>query len=296
MAEAEERPGAAAPPAKAVPRQPPWEREALPAEGGSFGSWLRRQREMREISLREIADRTKISLRYLEAMEADRFDLLPAPIFAKGFLREFARYVGLSPDDVVNHYLSVHKPEDSVAGPEEVRPRPKPRSNEPIHTPMRRSWSYGSLLALAGLILLILVAVAAYFADHRRESPDPEQTPPIAAPPPTAPPPAAVVAEPQLPAPTSPLTVSLDFSQDCWVEALLDGKQRLSELRVQGEALQLDAQKSVSLTLGNAGAVSVHVNGLQLDLDRKQGDVVRDLVIDLETLKTLREKRGSAAP
>ena len=44
------------------------------------------QREMREISLRDIADRTKISRRYLEAMEADRFDLLPAPLFAKGFL------------------------------------------------------------------------------------------------------------------------------------------------------------------------------------------------------------------
>ena len=51
---------------------------------------------MREISLREIAERTKISLRYLEALEEDRFDLLPAPVFAQGFLREYARYVGLN--------------------------------------------------------------------------------------------------------------------------------------------------------------------------------------------------------
>ena len=70
-------------------RQPPWEKEAVSTESGSFGDWLRRQRELREISLRDIAERTKISLRYLEAMEADRFDLLPAPIFAKGFLREY---------------------------------------------------------------------------------------------------------------------------------------------------------------------------------------------------------------
>src|SRR5688572_25847284 len=84
-------------------RPPPWEKEAVPTETGSFGDWLRRQREMREINLRDIAERTKISLRYLQAMEADRFDLLPAPIFAKGFLREYARYVGLSPDEVVNH-------------------------------------------------------------------------------------------------------------------------------------------------------------------------------------------------
>ncbi|HET9228574.1 MAG TPA: helix-turn-helix transcriptional regulator, partial [Thermoanaerobaculia bacterium] len=86
-------------------RQPPWDKPPEPEGSVSFGDWLRRQREMREISLRDIADRTKISLRYLEAMEDNRFDLLPAPIFAKGFLREYARYVGLSPDEVVNHYL-----------------------------------------------------------------------------------------------------------------------------------------------------------------------------------------------
>src|SRR3954465_2437616 len=99
---------------KRMNRQPPWEKEAVSTDSGSFGDWLRRQRELREISLRDIAERTKISLRYLEAMEADRFDLLPAPIFAKGFLREYARYVGLSPDDVVNHYLSVQSPQESV--------------------------------------------------------------------------------------------------------------------------------------------------------------------------------------
>src|SRR3954465_7253148 len=103
-------------------RQPPWEKEAVSTESGSFGDWLRRQRELREISLRDIAERTKISLRYLEAMEQDRFDLLPAPLFAKGFLREYARYVGLSPDDVVNHYLSVQKPDDmEEGGKEETR-------------------------------------------------------------------------------------------------------------------------------------------------------------------------------
>ena len=123
-------PGEAWPEASDRNRQPPWEKEALPTESGSFGDWLRRQREVREISLRDIADRTKISFRYLEAMEADRFDLLPAPVFAKGFLREYARYVGLSPDDVVNHYLSEHHPEELATEPKDdgkvmARSRPK---------------------------------------------------------------------------------------------------------------------------------------------------------------------------
>src|SRR5436305_13062706 len=106
-----EAPGPGIPPGKRPGRQPPWDKGSEP-EPGSFGTWLRRQRELREISLRDVADRTKISLRYLEAMEEDRFDLLPAPVFAKGFLREYARYVGLSPDEVVNHWLAVQPSEE----------------------------------------------------------------------------------------------------------------------------------------------------------------------------------------
>jgi len=287
----------AAPEATAVgsakrPSRPfPW--EAGSTEVGSFGDWLRRQREMREISLRDIADRTKISLRYLEAMEADRFDLLPAPIFAKGFLREYARYVGLSPDDVVNHYLSVHHPEELPGDPKEdtkVRSRPKPV--DPGQPPVRRSWSYGLVLGLAGLVLLVLVAIAAHFADRRHEEPaTAAQAPPIAVPPPAPAPavkPAAVAPAPQ---PKAPLQVSLDFTKDCWVEAVIDGKNRFSELRVQGEALQLEAERNIVLTLGNAGAVDVQVNGYPLALGKGDGDVVRDLLIDLNTVQALKAKK-----
>jgi cytoskeletal protein RodZ len=280
-------------------RQPPWEKEAVPTESGNFGDWLRRQREVREISLRDIADRTKISFRYLEAMEADRFDLLPAPVFAKGFLREYARYVGLSPDDVVNHYLSEHHPEELAGDPKEdaagkvaVRPRQKPLDSGP--PPMRRNWSGGLLLGLAGLVLLVLVALAAWFADRRHDDRrDPRQAPPMTA---LAPVPAgaqpAVPARPSPPPPTAPIQVSLDFAKDCWVEAVIDGgKHRFSELRVQGESLPLEAEKSISLTLGNAGAVDIQVNGYPLPLNKKEGDVVHDLVIDLGTVQALKAKK-----
>jgi len=264
-------------------RQPPWEKTE--PEPGSFGEWLRRQREMREISLRDIAERTKISLRYLEAMEENRFDILPAPIFAKGFLREYARYVGLSPDEVVNHYLSVQDPEDDAeeAKKEETRSgRERARKT--------RGWTWGLFLLLAGALLLALVAVFAYWAQRRRDDSSAQPPPPpIAAPPAAAPAPAGSLPPPE--APSSPLEVALDFTDNCWVEAVMDGKNRLSELRVQGESLQLEAKERVVLTLGNAGAVEVQVNGYPLDLGKKKGEVVHDLQIDLETVRTLREKR-----
>ena len=70
-------------------RSHPWE-DDLDGGDDSFGGWLRQQREIRGISLREIADASKISIRYLEALETGRFSMLPAPVFAKGFLRQYA--------------------------------------------------------------------------------------------------------------------------------------------------------------------------------------------------------------
>lgn len=277
--------------AKRPVRQPPWQKEAGGGESGSFGDWLRRQREMREINLRDIADRTKISLRYLEAMEADRFDLLPAPIFAKGFLREYARYVGLSPDDVVNHYLSVHHPEELATDPkEDTRVRQRPKSIDPGQPTVHRNWSYGLVLALLGVILLILVAVFVYFADRKREEPvSSSQAPPIAAPPPA---PVVQPIAPPAPEPRAPLEVSLEFTQNCWVEVVIDEKRRIAEERVQGEALELRAEKSILLkTLGNAGGVAVQVNGYAFDLGKKPGEVVHDLLIDLTTVQALKAKK-----
>jgi flagellar biosynthesis protein FlhG len=70
------------------------------------GESLRAFREGRGIRLREIADSTKITLRYLEYIEADRFSALPAPVYLRGFLQEYARAVGLDPRRTSEAYLA----------------------------------------------------------------------------------------------------------------------------------------------------------------------------------------------
>src|SRR5258707_12457590 len=74
------------------------------SELASFGEELRREREIRGISLKEIADATKISKRFLEAIERNDHRTLPAPVFTRGFIREYARYLGLNADEIVNRY------------------------------------------------------------------------------------------------------------------------------------------------------------------------------------------------
>lgn len=261
-------------PKKPTPRARPWEQKP-DGDATSFGSWLRRQREAREVSLREIAEASKISLRYLEALEDDRFDVLPAPVFARGFLREYSRIVGLNADEVVNNYLAAQNGGEADDGPENKEPA------RPSGPP--RDWGYGLLLSLAVVALLGLVALLAFWAERRREHVAPPTT--SLAPPPSVPAAAKAATTTQQPAVEAPLRVTLDFAEDCWIEISADGKSRTSELRVRGESLEIEAKDSVVLTLGNPGGVKVEVNGHPYPLPATEGKVLHDLRIGLETAK-----------
>ncbi len=71
----------------------------------SFGDEIRRARELREISLREISESTKISLRHLEAMERNDFAHLPGGAYNRGYVRAYCEYIGLDAESMVNAYL-----------------------------------------------------------------------------------------------------------------------------------------------------------------------------------------------
>src|SRR3954453_15120701 len=84
------------------------------SELASFGEELRREREIRGISVKEIADATKISKRFLEAIERNDHRTLPAPVFTRGFVREYARYLGLNAEDMVNRYNCAAAGDDRI--------------------------------------------------------------------------------------------------------------------------------------------------------------------------------------
>lgn len=265
---------------RADDKQPPWEQGDSDAEG--FGTWLRQQREVREISLREIAEATKISLRYLEAMEEDRFDLLPAAVFAKGFLRQYARYVGLDSDEVVNRYLSARQmePDSSSSGDTaDVSESYSSRSSRPSG-PARGGSGASTLnwtVILIALAVLALLAAAVFWLPGvlggGEESPD-DLPSGVAS---SAPGDddgdlaSSQEADDDEPAPpVAPLVVEVQFEDDCWVRATVDGEIVEDVTKVQGEALQLTADESVELRLGAPSAVSlIEVNGESYDFDRE---------------------------
>ncbi len=257
------------------PSSKPRPLQAVPtAEEVTFGTWLRRQRELREISLREIADVTKISIRYLEALERDRFDVLPAPVFARGFLREYARYVGLDPDEVVNSYISAQKPiepEDDPAGPMRRRSPRAQRSSMVV-------------LIVAVVVVVAVVAGIAYFVDRQKTGPGREE-PPMSAPAAEIPTGFAVstgIANRNDPALAAVIhRIAIDFADDCWIEAVVDSGRRISEVHVAGESLQVEAQERVVLTLDNPEAVQIQVNGRPFPVDSDTSAIPRVIEIDL---------------
>ena len=74
-----------------------------------FGESLRKERILRGITLEEISQHTKVHLRFLEAIENDDLSVLPAKAFAKGFLRSYARMVGLDEEFVITNFEHYHR-------------------------------------------------------------------------------------------------------------------------------------------------------------------------------------------
>ena len=73
----------------------------------SLGAELKRERELRGVTLEEIARETKIRASLLGYIEDDRFDRLPAGVFRRSFVRSYARYLGIDEDKSVREYLLV---------------------------------------------------------------------------------------------------------------------------------------------------------------------------------------------
>ncbi|MGH9797132.1 MAG: helix-turn-helix domain-containing protein, partial [Candidatus Polarisedimenticolia bacterium] len=102
----------------------------------SFGETLRQQRELREISLRQVSEATKINIRYLEALEQNHFDILPGGLFNKGFIRAYAKYVGLDGEAMVTSYLHEIATRNPGAASDTGAPAPLHR---PVDLPQRRA-------------------------------------------------------------------------------------------------------------------------------------------------------------
>ncbi len=121
----------------------------------SFGETLKRERELRQISLREIAEATKINLRYLDALERDDFRHLPGGVFNKGFVRAYAQFIGIDPETMVTAYLEEDGRQQSRAARANGAPAHVHEPEPPAKPNAGRLW-FAALVIV--LILVLFVA------------------------------------------------------------------------------------------------------------------------------------------
>ena len=114
---------------------------------GTFGERLKRERELREVTLEEVSKATRISSRFLQALEDEDWEKLPGGVFGRGFVRTIARYLGLSEEGFLAEY-------DLARGENAVPAQSKPE--ERIPSPPK--WI--PLVALLVILLLLAGAIA----------------------------------------------------------------------------------------------------------------------------------------
>jgi cytoskeleton protein RodZ len=112
---------------------------------GTFGESLKREREMRGVTLEEIASATRIAERFLRAIENDQWELLPGGVFNRGFVRAMARYLGLDEENIVAEYTLAVGDRPSV---------PVWTGSPPVVTPEQPWLAWG----ITAVILIALLA------------------------------------------------------------------------------------------------------------------------------------------
>lgn len=256
----------------------------------SFGQKLRQAREARNITLQEIAAITKIGTRALQALEWERFEQLPGGIFNKGFVRAYARAVGLNEDETVAAYMEAAK---------------VPPLETDMHTlatqveaarPERRGGGPNAATVVGVVAILVAIALGAlWLREHRKESREQAEAQQshavstVVAPTPVVQPPAAAPAESSTPAPVTPapdatpatapsvtpvptaaepgapVEVSITATARSWISVLSDDNPAetvtLDPAKPELTNRTYKARERVRVIVGNPAGITVTCNG-----------------------------------
>ena len=296
------------------------------------GDTLRRTRLKRNLQLEEISNELKISTRILQAIENDQYDKLPGGVFAKSFVRQYARLLGLDEEEIADRM-------QQAMGPgEEIPDRPKPGGVAPIQVPKVDEWEtvgdkrfrWSGWLSALVLVLVMLVCSAVYTWMQRPKTPvtaqasppahsavqsapapapsvtapTPSPVEPAAAPPqaveqkpaeqnpqdqkpveqnppdqkpaeqqPAKPVPAPAAARVAPPNPDATVHVEITADEAVWVLARADGKYAFSATLEAHTTRTVEGVKDVMLRLGNAGGVTISLNGKPIGPAGPKGQV-----------------------
>lgn len=250
------------------------------------GQILRNARVDKGWSLTQAEEVTKIRIRYLEALEEEAYHVLPGTTYTKGFLRTYAKHLGINPEEVLTLYKDA----------EQQSEKPLIIESLPSATRQKPQWIKPALVALTGVVALSAVIVIASLSKPQGANVVPED---ITTPLPTAPQEEIVQQPENTPPPVQPpaqdpqdvivqetegVVAQLVFSQPCWIKVNVDGKPALEGTFAQGVIKELKAKDQIELvTVGNAGGLTVTLNGKAWPSLGAEGQVVHNIILKKDT-------------
>ncbi len=263
----------------------------------TVGRILASERIRQGLDLQRVADITKITPRALRAIEADEFEQLPGPLFARNFVRQYAQALHL--DDVAA--VEQFNREQAFAEPDLSALARAPQIHVPaMSRPVwRRVLDENTVSAFFTLVLTLAACGGVFYGFQylraKNTNTSPEQAPVAAKPKPAsqtnaAPPPTDAPSNPATDAPSTAapaeasseqassdgavmpvatgetdsagsVHVSVEASEPCWARVMVDGKTQFAGTLTPGDAKRFDAEENVNIRAGNAGALAIKLNG-----------------------------------
>jgi len=222
-----------------------------------LGALLRAAREKKGVSLAEVEEATRIRRRYLEALEQGRYAGLPARVYVEGFLRTYALYLELDPQEVINMYRLQAQATQEAKAPvqESVRPLTMPGRITTVHLLI--------VLVMIALGVLLFLIYSPYLGLPMAGVP-PTVTPGVT---PTAtstalPTPTPLPTLTPTPTPIQSVQVQVRITERAWLRVTTDGTVAFEGLLETGETRTWVGKEKVTLLTGNAGGTDVTVNGI----------------------------------
>ncbi len=245
----------------------------------SLGQDLRRERELRGITLQEIAESTKIGLRFFTALEEDKLDLLPGKFFTKSIIRAYANYIGLDENDVLNKYYEMLQFQEQEQEKEFIEKSVSSALPKKI-----KKWIY--IIALSVILLMILLLI--YFTVYKRLLlPQEEILQTTFLPKPSSLP--QIILHEIIDEKIDSLTLEMFFNQRTWLQVYADGILKVDGIKWPGTQIKIDASQEFLVHLGNAGGFTYTINGKKGKVIGSSGQVVKNISITLDNFQQFLE-------
>lgn len=256
------------------------------------GQMLRAAREEKQWSLTYTEEITKIRVRYIQALEAEEYGILPGTTYAKGYLRTYAKHLGLNPDEIIALYTPSLSPEPEAETPQIRFKAPTSKSHLMWVRPLK--------VGVMAVVAIGLVFGISHWTRSYEKSADTPYTSPL----PSAPKTDASKSTPSTSASNVPasqdsssnvvaatqdgMTAQFVFTQPCWVVVQVDGQPSFQGTFASGTSKEVKGTKEIKLvTVGNAAGLSVTLNGKALPALGKSGEVLRNVMLTPDMLKSL---------